>query len=357
MRVAIVTHYWKNSPGGGVKTFLVNLYEALRDKGVDVRVVFKEGEDRENVKVQGSRFLFPFRAFFKLFKLKPDVVHSHGTWYCLLAGVIYKKFRGVRLVHTFHTEPTEKEKLNLFARFFMQYLINNADCVTFVSARLKEKIEEIYGLRFGRTAVTHAGIRAVKIGDEEINAFRAKFGIRPESFVLLALGLTALEAKAKGLKLLIQSLKKVRQIHPNIQLIATREGKYASEVKNFAKEIGMDDIVVFTGDIESPMVAVAVCDIYAHIVFGEGGLSLSILEAMAMGKPIIASRVGGIPEAIQHEYNGLLVDNEENEICDAIIRMMRNKEFAERCGRNAQKTVKEKFSLEAMSFEFLRIYQ
>lgn len=355
MRVAIVTHYWKNSPGGGVKTYLINLHEALRERGVDVRVVFKEGEDRENVKVQGSRFLFPFRAFFKLLKLKPDVVHSHGTWYCLLAGTIYKKFRGVRLVHTFHTEPTEKERMNAIARFFMQYLVNNADCVTFVSARLRSKIEEIYGLRFDRTAITPAGVRAVKIADEEVDAFRAKFGIRPDSFVLLAQALTANEAKAEGLKLLIQSLKKVRQIVPNIQLIATREGKYASDVKNFAKEIGMDDIVVFTGDIENPMVAVAVCDLYTHISYSEG-LGLALLEAMVMGKPIIASAVGGIPEAIRHEVNGILVQNEVSEICEAILRLLNDRKLANNCAKNAKATAIEEFSINVMGERFLEIY-
>jgi glycosyltransferase involved in cell wall biosynthesis len=95
LKVAVVTHYWKNSPGGGVKTYLTNLVDALEKVGVKTVVVFHEGSDPENFKVDGSRFLFPVRAFLRLRKIKPDVVHTQSTWYCLMAGYLYKLFSGL----------------------------------------------------------------------------------------------------------------------------------------------------------------------------------------------------------------------------------------------------------------------
>jgi len=73
MKVAIIINYWKNSPGGGggIKTYIVNLTEELKKRGnIDCKVIFRVGEDMENYKIRGSKFLFPIRAFLALRKNK-----------------------------------------------------------------------------------------------------------------------------------------------------------------------------------------------------------------------------------------------------------------------------------------------
>ena len=86
------------------------------------------------------------------------MIHSQGTWYCLLPGVLYKKLHGCTLVHTFYTEPVRK--LPLPGMIFFQSLLNACDCVTFVSKRLQERVVEVDGLSFTQTAITYAGVRA-----------------------------------------------------------------------------------------------------------------------------------------------------------------------------------------------------
>jgi len=359
MKVAIITHYWKNSPGGGVRNYVINLVNALKAReGIDVIVIFKEGEDKENIPVGGNRYLFPFRAFVKLMRIRPGVVHSHGTWYCLFAGVIYKKFFKVKLIHTFHTEPTEKERLCFLARIFMQFLVDSADCVTFVSNALKSRVEEVWGLHFKKTAITRAGVRIDnEVSDKEIADFRTRFNIPEDSIILLAQGMTAFEAEAKGVRLLIEAMKSLKEIYPNIRLIVTREGVYSNELKSFVREIGVEDYVIFTGDVSNPLVPLKLCHIYTHITFGEGGSPLSLLEAMAMGKPIIASKAGGIPEAIRHEVNGLLVNNDLDEICQAVHRILNDRAFSEKCAMNAKLTADADFTVDSMSERFLEIYR
>jgi len=63
-------------------------------KGFEVSIIFREGTDSENYKVKWSRFLFSIRAFLVFRRVKPEVIHSQGSWYCLLLGVIYKKLHG-----------------------------------------------------------------------------------------------------------------------------------------------------------------------------------------------------------------------------------------------------------------------
>jgi glycosyltransferase involved in cell wall biosynthesis len=169
--------------------------------------------------------------------------------------------------------------------------------------------------------------------------------------------MTALPYKAEGLKLLIRAVRILRETYPNIMLIATREGKYSDEVKAFAREMGVEDQVIFTGDVENPFVPLKMCDLYTHITLGEGGVSVALLEAMAMGKPIVATSVGGIPEAITDGENGLLVAPDAEQIAEKINLLLRNREYAKRLGRCAKKTVEERFTWEGIAKEITTIYQ
>jgi len=353
MKIALITDYWKNSDGGGIKTYLVNLVNALEDKDCNVAVIFRKGYDPEQIHGGKSKIGFSISCYRQLQAIHPEIVHSQGAWYCLLPGVIYKKLHGCKLIHTFHTEP--EKKLPLPAKVFFQSLLTSCDCVTFVSKGLQEKIEEIDGFSLPKTAITYAGVRAVQVSDDEVEHFRTQFGIDENKIVLLAIGMTALPYKAEGLKLLIRAVRILRETYPNILLIATREGKYSEELKNFAHKVGVEDNVIFTGDVENPFVPLKLCNVYTHITLGDG-LPLALLEAMAMGKPIIATPIAGIPEAITDGENGVLVAPYSEQIAIKIIFLMRNPEFAERYSRSAKTRVEERFTWENAAERFLQLY-
>jgi len=352
--LVIITNYWKNSPGGGIKTYLVNLVDSLKMKDFDVRVIFREGNDPENCQVKISRFLFPMKAFLVLIKMKPEVIHSQGSWYSLLPGVVYKKIYGCRLVSTFHTEPIKN--LPIIFKAFFQYLLFQCDCVTFVSKGLKNKIIKIRGLRFGETAITYAGVKSREVPENDIKKFCVKFNIKREFKILLGLGLTALKYKAEGAKILMRAVVKLKDKYPNILLILTREGFYSSDLREFAKDNRISDYVLFTGDVSDPFVPLSICDIYTHITLGEGGVSIALLEAMSMVKPIIATRVGGIPEAIKNGKNGILVEPNVDKIAEKIKYLLENKQLAEELGRNAKKTVEDYFTWDRSAQRFIQIY-
>lgn len=155
MKIALITNYWKNSDGGGVKNYVVNLVNALRDKGNEIRVIFREGDDPEQFCGGRNKLTFLIACYRWLRKEQPQTILSQGTWYCLLPGVLYKRFHGCKLVHTFHTEPSEP--LPPPSKFFFQKLLNVCDCVTFVSKGLQKCIVEVNGFSFLKTAITWGG--------------------------------------------------------------------------------------------------------------------------------------------------------------------------------------------------------
>lgn len=261
---------------------------------------------------------------------------------------------GCRLIHTFHTEPDRK--LSVPVKVFFQRLLNGCDCVTFVSKRLQECIAEVEGLTFPKTAITYAGVKAQEVSDNEVKLFRERFGIADDAIVLLALGMTALPYKAQGLKLLIGAVKILLPIYPNLVLVATREGKYSEDVKRFTQESGMAEKMIFTGDIENPFVPLKICDIYTHITLGEGGLSLALLEAMAMGKPIIGTRAGGIPEAIEDGVSGFLVDPDSGKIAEKIRYLLQNRDICQSISEGARATAENLFTWNNAAMKFISLY-
>ena len=358
MKVLITTTYWKGCPGG-IRPYLENMVEELEKRGIEVRVVFKEGFDPENYKIQEKAHFIKklVLAFRIIMEIKPQIIHSHGgMYYYLVAGYIYKKIYGAKIIYTFHTDPTKNDGLPFLKRAALQILLNRCDKVTFVSKSLEFKVKEIWGLKFKNCSITYAGVKSMEVSESSKRIFRQRFDIKEDSIVLLALGLTALSYKAEGLKLLIGSIKKIKERYPNILLVATRGGHFLNEVREFSIEEGMEKNVIFTGDIDDTFSAIAICDIYMHITLAEGGLSLALLEAMSMGKPIIATRVGGIPEAIEDGNDGLLVEPDIDEIAEKIVYLLQNKNKAEEIGRSAKRTAEEKFTWKAAVDKILKVY-
>ena len=355
MKVVIITNYWKISAGGGVKTYITNLVDAF-DKMDDfeVSVLFEEGQDHENHKIEGNKVLFAIKSFLKLKEFRPEVIHSQGTWYCLLPGYVYKKLYGTRLIHTFHTQPTTK--LSYIGTMFFQSLLNGCDCTTFVSKSLR-KDNEAYGLKLKKTAITYAGVSSRTVSKEETNAFCDKFGIDDSNFVLLAQGFMSNEFKAKGAKILIKAVKCLSCHNPHIILILTGDGLYSNDVKKFVETERMSENVIFTEDLSNPYIPLKICNIYTHISLAEGGLSLSLLEAMSMGKPIIATNIGGIPEAIDNMVNGILVEPCEEQVTKKIEYLILNPNLARKLGNNAEQAVLNKFTWEQSADTFHDIFK
>ena len=332
MNVVIITDYWKNSLGGGVKTYLTNLVDQLKVAGIKTDVIFYEGTDPANYTVTGNRLQTIWKSLVYLNKLRPSAVNSQNTWYCLLPGCIYKLLAGAKLIHTFHSVPAEN--FSGPAMLFTRHLLSYCDTVAFVSQSLQQEYEKVYRISFKNAAITYSGILKKEVSSQDIAEFKAKHNLKTRHFVLLAQALTATKCKAEGARLLIRSLVVLSARYPDMVLILTRDGPYVPELKDYAASLGISDRVIFTGNLEEPFIPLAICDIFTHISFCDG-LPLAILEAMSMGKPVVATRIGGIPEAIDHGIDGVLVTPELEEIVRQIEYLLANQEIAKKLGAAA----------------------
>ncbi|WP_255346958.1 glycosyltransferase [Thermococcus sp. PK] len=124
-------------------------------------------------------------------------------------------------------------------------------------------------------------------------------------------------------------------------------------LKQYAREIGVEDRVIFTGDLDNPHIATTVADIYTHITFGEG-LPLALLEVMKIGKPLIASKIGGIPEAIRHPLEGILVENKAEDIIQRVEFLFQNPKIRRKMSVISRRAVEKRFSWRKTAFVLLK---
>lgn len=164
------------------------------------------------------------------------------------------------------------------------------------------------------------------------------------------------EREAKGLGILIEAIKEVRKkVDVRVIIVAGIEKEKVRE-----KIKGIENVVVLLDIVDMPSI-LTISDIFVApflSTFDIADIPLSILEAMAAGKPVIASNVGGIPEIIEHQKNGILVEPGNSEaLADAIVSLLENKEEKERIGRNARIHAKQYFSTKRVVKEYEKVYE
>ncbi len=155
----------------------------------------------------------------------------------------------------------------------------------------------------------------------------------------------------KGQHSLLQAIPGVIKEYPETFFLIIgdfflKEETYKKELLEMIKKNGIEKSVTFTGFRTDIGDVIRSLDIVVFPSTAPESFGLSILEAMALGKPVIATRVGGVWEMIEDRMNGILIEpNHPEQITEQIIHLLSHKEICDRMGQRAQETVMQKFSL------------
>ena len=155
----------------------------------------------------------------------------------------------------------------------------------------------------------------------------------------------------KGQKVLLSAIPGVIQRYPEIFFLIIgdvflNEEAYKKELLEIIKKNGIEERVKFTGFRSDIVNVMGSLDVVVFPSIAPEAFPLSILEAMSLGKPVIASDIGGISEMIEDRVNGLLVEpNHPEQITERIISLFEHQELSDRIGQNAKEMVQRKFSL------------
>lgn len=302
------------------------------------------------IPMSGRSYLPAVNGIKKLLKkYDPDVVHTHGQR-AGLVGRLATKNLPIKIVHTEHTYTSEfrlkNPVLHLSHLRAMKVLNQYTDYTIAVSKAVKQFLIKNKLAKDGKISVVYNGITPMtkKIGENEISAFKSEYGIEGKDIVI---GTVGSFNEQKDTKTLIQAVAKMIKKWPNIKLVLVGKGHLRRKLEHLAKRLKIEDRVIFTGVLTNVLPALKSFDIFVLPSLSEA-FGITLLEAMKAGVPIIATKVGGIPEIIRHNHNGILVEPRDAKgLAAAIMRLLNDKKLTKKLTHNHAESV-AKFSADKM---------
>ena len=374
---------------GGIQTHTSKLAEHLAERGQEIDILtagsFRNGETR--YQLNGCTVIevpyLPMRRlpFLKTFleelsfnlsawlwlkknQSEYDIVHLQGRSGFLFPKqqnktAVFTTFHGlVELENRFSNQILDLDKKihQRFASFFEKNALKNSDAVIAVSREMRDELHQLgihpkekprYILPNGVTiSASHT-----QNTDEKSRYSRA--GGQVDNNLLIFVGRLD---RIKGIFNLVEAMKLVDK---NVQLIMIGDGNDRLELENRIHTEGVADRIKLVGAQPNDKVLAWIQSGFALVLpsFHETQ-GIVLLEANACGKPVVAANVGGVPEVVSHEVNGLLFNpNDIQQMAESINILYQNPELAHELGKNGRKIVAEKFNWSKIAADTEGVYQ
>ena len=402
IKLCIITHSYPQFEGDWRSNFIESLARAYSRNGVDVTVFVpfavnfnRKAEDNEGIKIVSYRYV-PFASLHTIgygHSMKLDLIINLQDLllmpFLLLVGTIrfstlLRKER-FNIVHAHWAVPNSliavlgrflaRSHAKIFTSFpgsdvtvitrlgwigkLLAKVIAKSDYLFCNSSDLKEDIVRA-GIDKDRIDFVIYGVDNKKIffSEKERVALRQAMGISDNGIVLLMIGRFV---PKKGFSTAFQSLKYIIGNNKNIRLVVIGDGPLKSEYLEILKKDGTESYVKFIGEIPTHELRryYSACDIFLMPSrrLPSDGLNVVVPEAMACGRPIVASNVGGNDLVIFHGVNGYLhAENDPKQLADLVVRLLENPAMMKRMGEKSLQLIRERFNWDAIVKYYLERY-
>lgn len=351
---------------GGISNYIFLVGSELIKRGHQIFVVSNGGEMEDefrekgfilkNLTIRTKSELSPkiYLALPRLIgfikKEKIDLIHAHtrvtqvmSQWASWFAGIPF-----LSTAHGFY-------KRRLGRRIFPAW----GTRIVAISDPVAAELEEVFRISHERIKVVYNGVDLEDLlrryQSYDRSTVRMEFGLPTNAKVI---GITARLVPDKGHEYLIRAVKRLGAELEDLNLLIVGDGRNREYLESLSKDLGISEHVRFTGnmrDISKPLKAM---DVFALPAVWREGFGLSIAEAMACQKPIIATNIWALNTLIQNGINGLLIEPRNvDALVDAVRLVLTNREVSETMARAGQKTAQEKFSLDRMVNEITSVYE
>lgn len=317
---------------------------AMRERGV--RVVTLNGRGAWDV-----------RVLFRLFQLtrqeRPEILHAFLGFANLAASLIGRLLGVPVVIWSYRDVEVWKTKAHwLVDRLAVRW----ADAITCCSDAVRQFVLARMNGQASKFSTIYNGVDLETFNRPRATS-RAELNLREGGFVIGTV--SRLDEPKKGLAVMLRALANLagRDGLPSWQWLLVGDGPARDRLRSLASELGLSGQVMFAGmrdDVASvlPMMDIFVCPSLYE------GFGIAIVEAMAAGRPVVASAVGGIPEIVVHEGTGLLVPpGDAAALAGALATLLTHPGQARAMGARGQARVRERFSIETAVQQHQQLYE
>ncbi|HEU4502783.1 MAG TPA: glycosyltransferase family 4 protein [Nitrospira sp.] len=284
-------------------------------------------------------------------QLKPALIHVNDIWWVPQTLEAVRGRPDLRIPVVAHVrQEIEPEKVG-------RYRLQELDAVIAISRHVERAL--IAGGVDQRTVRTiYSGIDRVRSGGEmlERTTIYRSVGL-PDEAVLL--GTVAHLFPRKGYDVMLKALPSIIRTVPAVHyvVIGTGDGGYEQRLRELSAELGISDHVHFVGFQQDVNPFLEAMSLYVHPARMEG-FGIAVVEALAAGKAVVATNVGGLPEVVEEGDTGLLVAPDDSQaLTAAVLSLLRDDGRRRAMGERAVKWVRERFDLRASVRAMERFYQ
>jgi len=370
----MLTPTWNITVGGTAKV-AYNLVNGIRglNPTCKVHVITSDniGNEDSDVSYMGKGMVSKvLRTIRVLRRFRPEVIHCHGRIHYLLISYMYKILFDidVKLVCSFYTQPSCRDYLTKtvsasktckFERIKKEisiFVLNRADWIVANSNSLAENIKISLGCRFVNSVkMISSGVEAYNIYERDVQDFIEYYSLQNAYPVFSTVGVLQWDWKVAGMLILLKAFRGVIKEWPSSRLILVGDGQYRSMIEESIEQLKLQRHVLMTGNVSNTFIPLAVSDIYCHMALNES-CSVSILEAMITGKPIIAAAAGGNSDLINDGQTGILVEPMVESLRLAMLELGQNRERAAKLGHAAEVVARENYNWDVIAEKYLRLY-
>lgn len=208
--------------------------------------------------------------------------------------------------------------------------------------------------------VVHNGVRTrpfdAATGAQRATDFRARFGIPQAARLVVQVGWLVPE---KGVDVFLRAAAALAPEQPDVHFALVGEGSHSREYRQLARRLGLGDRLTWTGAVAAPVDegAFAAADVCCQLSLWAEAFGFTVVEAMALGVPVVASRIGGIPEVVHDGVTGVLVQPGNVEETTARLHQLLNDEsLRQRLGSAARARAEQRFDVERTAAAYCRIF-
>lgn len=365
MNKVTVLHMFSGDLWAGAEVMVFNLLSELKKQDINIiAVALNEGllvkklkhEEIETYVIPENTNSFP-AIFYKILKLlknkKIDVIHSHRYKENILSLLIAKTVGIKNIITTVHGLPENSfnennSKVQIFKSKLNNFIINHYfSKVVTVSNEIKQSLIKINTFNPDKIYVVYNGIPGIQNCELEINP----------SDKLYHIGTVSRLVPVKDLELFISIAAEIIKKRGDVKFSVLGDGPLLNDLKKLVDTHKISNKFEIYPPRLDPASYYKTLDMYLNTSKHEG-IPLSILEAMSAKKAVVAPLVGGIPEIIKNNYNGILLKGRKvKSFADACLKILDDNDFREKLSNNASNTIYDKFSVSTMANEYLSLYQ